>query len=197
MRGLGKPKLPESRKKVSDFLQQRLGGVTSVHAYYDADESHVVAVVDADGAPHATLQACATASLHAYPNELEGEDIRVELLMVGKSGIPEIAEIVSTSAFFVIKSHWLAAPGVVFPGMVLDHVPTTTTPNLMWQETFDFDDLATLEISGIEQEVHVLQGVPLSDPEVAYLREFGFDALTTLLEEEKVDHFDLFRASVV
>lgn len=192
-----KPKIPESRKSVSDFLRERLGGVTSVHAYYDADESHVVAVVDADGSPDATLQACATASLHAYPNELEGQDIRVEFLLVGSSGSPEIAEIVATSAFFVIKDHWLAAPGVVFPGMVLEHVPTTTTPNLMWQEPFDFDDMGTVEISGVAPAVHLLQGVPLSDPEVSYLREFGFDALTSLLEEKKVDHFDLFRASVV
>lgn len=197
MRCLTKPKLPESRKSVSDFLRERLGGANSVHAYYDADESHVVAVVDADGTPHATLQTCVTASLHAYPNELEGEDIRVELLMVGKSGNPEIAEIVATSAFFVIKDRWLAAPGVVFPGMVLEHVPTTTTPNLMWQEPFDFDNVASLEIGGVDPVVHLLQGVPLSDSEASYLREFGFDALTTLLEEKKVDHFDLFRASVV
>lgn len=197
MRRLTKPKLPESRATVSDFLRERIGSATSVHAYYDAGESHVVAVVDSDGSPHATLQTCVTASLHAYPNELEGEDIRVELLMVGKAGGPEIAEIVATSAFFVIKDHWLAAPGVVFPGVVLEHVPTTTTPNLMWQEPFDFDNLATLEISGVEPAVHPLQGVPLSDAEASYLREFGFNALTALLEEKKVDHFDLFRASVV
>jgi hypothetical protein len=174
-----------------------MGGDASVHAFYDATEDNVVAVVTAAGTPSPSLTTVSTASLHAVANLLEGDDIRVELLMVTDSGRGEAANIVATAAFCVIKDDWLAAPGVVFTGAVAEYYPDSTTPHLMWTEPFDFPELSTAHVDGVEHDVHWLQGVPLTERERVFLVESGFDALSDRLEAADAPYFDLGRASVV
>jgi len=103
---------------------------------------------------------------------------------------------VATSAFFVMKDGWLAAPGVVFPNALSEYYPQTTVPHLMWVEPFDFDGLSTVAVPGLETDLHVLQGVPLSEAECEFLQDNGFDALEQRLSQSEVPHFDLFRKSV-
>lgn len=191
-----KPHLPPTRRAVSDFFRSALGGDAHVRAYYDEPEPYVVAIVEAAHTPSPTLATYATASLHAVPNVMDGHDIRVELLMVAKEGEDAAANVVATAAFCVIKDGWLAAPGVVFPNAVREYFPGTTVPHLMWTEPFDFADLSTIRVDGMDENVHVLQGVPLTEPERALLHEHGFDALSSRLESAEAQHFDLYRESV-
>jgi hypothetical protein len=189
--------LPATRPLVSRHATHVMGGDASVHAFYDATEDNVVAVVTAAGTPSPSLTTVSTASLHAVANLLEGDDIRVELLMVTDSGRGEAANIVATAAFCVIKDDWLAAPGVVFTGAVAEYYPDSTTPHLMWTEPFDFPELSTAHVDGVEHDVHWLQGVPLTERERVFLVESGFDALSDRLEAADAPYFDLGRASVV
>ncbi len=113
-RSLAKPGLPPTRRAVSTALQARLRGESQVRAYYGDNEQNVVAIVEAEGSPHPALVTYMTASLHAVENWLDGRDVRVELMIVGPRGVPELGNVVATSAFNVSKDGWLAAPGVVF-----------------------------------------------------------------------------------
>lgn len=72
--------MPESGPAASDALKGALGGSSRTYAHYDRDEQHAIAVSEAVGTPHPGLSTCATASLHAVPNLLEEQDIRVELM---------------------------------------------------------------------------------------------------------------------
>ena len=189
--------LPETRPLVSRFLKERLGGDTSTRAYYDEREEHAVAVVEAVGAPAPSLSTFSTASLHVVENRLEGDDIRVELMMTVLREGAVAGNIVATSAFNVMKSGWLAAPGVVFPDVVREYSPTTTTPHVMWTEPFAFDDLSTVTLDGIALDIHWLQGVPLTDREVDFLRSDGYDAMSARLESQDAEYFDLGRPSTV
>jgi hypothetical protein len=162
-----KPQLPPTRRAVSDVLRSALGGDAHVRAYYDQHDRFVVAVLEAAHTPSPSLATYATASLHAVPNEMDGQDIRVELLMVAQEGEDAAANVVATAAFCVIKDGWLAAPGVVFPNAVREYFPETTVPHLMWTEPFDFADLSTITVDGMDATVHVLQAVPLTEAELA------------------------------
>ena len=193
----GRAEMPATRPIVSRFLTTRLGGDCSTRAYYDDREEHAVAVVEALGSPHASLSTFSTASLHAVENRLDGEDIRVELMMTVLREHEVAANMVATSAFNVLKSRWLAAPGVVFPDVVGEYLPGTTTPHLMWVEPFAFDGLGTVGLDGIAAEIHWLQGVPLSDREAHFLRDEGYDGLSARLESEDAQYFDLMRTSTV
>lgn len=188
-----RPSLPPTRRLVSERLREALGGQSQVRAYYDEDEQNVVAVVEAASTPSPALSTFATASLHASPNHLDDRDIRVELLVVAENQRFEAANMVATSAFFVMKNRWLAAPGVVFPNAVSEYLPQTTVPHLMWVEPFDFEGLSTVRVDGISEDVHVLQGVPLADSERDFLGANGFDALEERLDSAQVAHYDFDR----
>jgi hypothetical protein len=124
--------LPPTRPVVSRHAGVVIGGDSNVHAFYDESEETVVAIVTCSGSPSPQLSTWSTASLHVVPNLLEGEDIRVELLLVAESKYEEAANVLATAAFTVMKDGWLAAPGVVFPGAVAEYCPRATTPHLMW-----------------------------------------------------------------
>lgn len=181
---------------VSGFLKARFGPECATYAYYDSSEAHVVAVVEANGVPHAELATFTTASLHATPNLLDGRDIRVELLIVGPRESSGLANVVATAAFCVLKDGWLAAPGVVFPDAISEYFPDATVPHLMWTEPFDFRDLASVEIPGLKADVHILQAVPITEAERQLLLRAGFGALSDALQSAGAEHFDLRRASV-
>jgi hypothetical protein len=190
------PTPPPTRRAVSDFLKSTLGGESQVRAYYDEAERHVVAVVESAGTPDPALSTYVTASLHAVSNTMNGRDIRVELLMVVPEAEDRAGNIVATAAFCVMKDGWLAAPGVVFPEAVREYVPDTTVPHLMWVEPFDFPDLSSITLDGVDPDVHVLQAVPLTEPERVLLHGGGFETLAKRLESAEASHFDLHRESV-
>lgn len=189
--------LPETRPLVSRFLKDRIGGETATRAYYDEREDHAVAVVEAMGWPEASLSTFSTASLHAIENHLEGDDIRVELMMTVLRNCDFAGNIIATSAFNVMKSGWLVAPGVVFPDAVREYFPTSTTPHVMWTEPFIIEGLSTAHVDGVAHDVHWLQAVPLSDREVECLRTEGYDALSAKLEAGDAAYYDLSRPSTV
>lgn len=182
---------------MSNYLRELINGPGSTHAYYDADETHVVAVMESAQTPAPSLNTYVTASLHDVPNFLDDRDVRVELLMVGDRGSEAVANVVATSAFFVMKNRWLGAPGVVFPNAVREFFPNTTVPHVLWVEPLDFTDLQRLTVDGLSFTVHVLQGLPISDQERALLLSDGYGSLMAWLQDHEIDHFDLQRASVI
>lgn len=192
-----RPTTPPTRKLVSDFLKSVIGEQATTFAYYDERERHVVGVTSAAGSPHPELEVFSTCSLHVVPNLLDGTDVRVELLVVGERGQEDLANVVATSAFQVMKDGWLAAPGVVFPDAVSEYVPRATTPHLMWDAPFAYQELSVVELDGVGTPIHWLQGVPLTDAEWTHLKEHGYDSLAARLEAADAPVHDVFRASVV
>lgn len=191
--------LPHTRKAVSDFLADRIAGQYHVgtRAYRDDDGASVVAVLEASdaqaaggyagpgspapgpsGAKSAALDVASTASLHAVSNLLDGEDIRVELMMAATRDIaPALGNIVATAGFCLGKSQWLAAPGVVYPDLVGMYFPRVEAKHVMWVEPVDFPDLSTFEVPGLAHPIHMLQGIAITDAEWDLLRTDGFHAL--------------------
>lgn len=190
-----RPQMPGSRAAVSDVLKAALGGSGRTYAHYDEGERHAVAVMEAVGTPNPGSTTYATASLHAFPNLLDGEDIRVELLMTASES-PDAANMVATAAFCVMKDGWLAAPGVVFPDIVREYIPSTTVPHVMWSEPFSFKGLSPMLVPGLDHEVHPLQAVPIAASEWQFLLENGFFAFTERLAAADAPLHDLHRASV-
>ena len=106
------------------------------------------------------------------------------------------ANMVATAAFCVMKDGWLAAPGVVFPNIVSEYMPSTTVPHVMWHEPLDFEGLSPLPVPGLDQQVHVLQAVPIAESEWQFLLAEGFFKFTERLEASGARHYDLLRKPV-
>lgn len=188
--------LPPTRRAVSSALVTTLGGRTEVRAYYDDRRENVVAVVEAQGVPRESLNTSATASIHGSQNLLDAVNVPVELLMVGQLPTETLGNIVATSGFCVAKDRWLAAPGVVFPDVVAQYCPNSRLPHLIWTEPFDYPHLSTLSVSGVG-DIHVLQGLPISEAEYRFVANMGYDALERRFEIDDVRYYDLDRPSVV
>lgn len=171
-------------------------GKGRVHEYWDAGEQNSVAVASFVDVPQAGLTTFSTVTMHQVPNDLEGNDIRVELLGATESGSDDFANVLASAAFSIAKDDWLAAPGVVFPNLVKEYFPDTTTPHVMWTEPFVWEELSTVEVEGAGS-VHWLMGLPLTDAEVDLLHDKGRDALEDSLESADVAWFDLRRASTI
>lgn len=190
------PQPPASAKAVAHLLQETLGGTCHVTEFRDEHEAHAAAVLSSTGAADGTPLTFSTVDLHLAPNPMDGNDIRVELMMQARAADDQMANVVATGAFFVMKEHLLAAPGVVFPNLVSEYFPDTTTPHVMWVHPV-MPELTTAAIEGAG-DVHWLRGIPISESEQEFLGDAGFDALEALLAANGgVDVTDLHRASVV
>ena len=184
-------------RAVGDIVRAAVGGEAKSFKYYDEDESHMVVLGRFVGAPAAGLTTWSTLTLHMAPNVFRGTDVRVELLGVARDDEERIANVLATSAFFVLKNGWVASPGTLFHDLVRMYVPDTTTPHVLWSAAQLWPDLVDgVEVEGF-RDVHWLLATPVTDDEVEYLEAHGYDALDERLGDASVDLADLWRRSAV
>jgi antitoxin YqcF len=184
--------------KVAQAALGQIGGAPTARRYGDEDESHWVDIAEFADRPMDGYATYSTLSLHGTPNPLEGEDIRVEIAGVAPRAASGFPDLLSTAAFFVIKDHWLCAPGVVFPGLLPTYYPalSSTLEHLMFVGPFPWQGLSRVEISR-DLAVHWLLAMPISEAERRYLLEHGYDRFEELFEAQGVEYYDLDRPSVV
>ena len=172
------------------------GGSAKVHKFYDRDESHEIAILTCTDAPQPAFSTYSTIGAHRAPNRLENENIPVELAGVASAAVTEFPNMLATAAFQVIKEGWLAAPGVVFPGLVSDYALSDTLEHVMWTPPFPWPDLHRVTVSD-KLNVHWLLAVPIAESERRLLANEGYPALERLLEQNDTAYYDLDRDPVV
>jgi hypothetical protein len=187
---MDRPKLV-ARTAVAAF-----GGVPRVDRYYDQDESHYVDLLACSDGASDGLTSYSTVTLHACENRLDDQDIRVELAGVVASSAERFPNLLATAAFNVMKGGWLAAPGVVFPGLLADYDLSQSLPHVMWVEPQTWPQLGTVEVPD-GPGVHWLQAIPISERERQLLTSQGFFELERRLEEHDIPFWDLSRPSAV
>lgn len=189
--------ITELSRAVARAARDAFGGTAvEVQAFYDEDESHQVSILWCTDAPAHGFTTYSTVTLHESSNAMDDKDIRVELAAVAPSGVVEFPNALATAAFCVIKDKWLAAPGVVFPDL-LNHFYglSTTLSHVMWEEPFPWPQLCTVELG--ETSIHWLLGIPISESEAQFVHREGLPKFARLLEENRVEYFDLNRAPMV
>jgi hypothetical protein len=184
------------RRAVARTAATAFGGTARVARYHDADASHAVDLLacsdgDADG-----LTSYSTVTLHMAENRLDGQDIRIELAAVAPTAAERFANALATAALNVMKDGWLAAPGVVFPGLLAADGVTHDLPHVLWVEPVTWPQLGTVEVPD-GPAVHWLQAIPISESERRFLAAEGFFAIERRLEEQRVAFWDLSRPSTV
>jgi antitoxin YqcF len=170
-------------------------GTPKVTQYLDHDEKAEIAILSSVDQPEEGLISFGTGgpSDHPIPGTVR-PPLGVEITAV--SDLPEFAAVLSTAAFCVINSGWQAEPGRVFPDVVAAHLPDTAVPHLRFVTPYSWkDDLPSSELTG--KTVTWVQGIPVSDAEMEFVRENGAEALEELFESAQPDFLDLERASVV
>ena len=162
----------------------------------DAQEKHSVDVMTIADAPARGLSTFSTVTLHETVNLLDGEDLRVELLAVAMSDVDCVDNLLAHAALNVLKDAWLAAPGVVYPGLVAEYDLSDSLPHLLLTAPIPFPDLGSLEVPGLPP-VHWLLCMAISESERLYLIDKGLDAFEQLLEQADADYWSFNRPAVV
>lgn len=186
----------ETRKPVFKGLAAVVGPVEKVTHYFDEPEENTVDIASFVDLPEDGLVTYSTVTVHGVRNEMDGNDIPTELLVIARAADGALVDVLIEAAFAVGVDAWLAAPGVVFPSAVQQYFPDTSTPHLMWQETFVWPELGALEVPEFGK-VYFLTGIPLTTAEVDFMHAQGYDALQDALSAADVPYTDLRRASVV
>ena len=187
---------PESVRWLARFARDKVGGEQRAMNYYDDEREVSVPVLQCLNTPHREMRTVTTLALHRHPNILETEDIRVEFMMHANVLSEEVNNVVASAALNVIKSGWIAAPGVVYPGLIAEYIPSTEVPHVMWSEPQFWPELTTIEVPETGR-VHWLTAVPISELERNYLLENGFVALGEALRDAPFPWWDLNRPSMV
>jgi len=189
---------PENQAIARYLTEVFLPDPRDIRRYSDNKDESSLPILKASNSPQKGVMSYATIGLSDYENKFEtGADIRVEIFGAARMEFKEFGNAISTVAFFVINSGWIAYPGKVFPDVLkmYDLSPTMkhlllVPPPLMWSENLEPLELDT-------KTVQWLAAIPISDSEYKYVEKCGDDELGSLLEEHQADVFDLDRDPVV
>jgi hypothetical protein len=184
-----------SEREAARVASSAIGGRPGAARYADDDESHRISIASFVDAPTSGYTTYSTIGLHLYANVLDGTNVPIELAATVPSAATYMANVLATSAFYVMKDGWLAAPGVVFPGVLAEYRPTPPE-HILWVPPFPWEQLAEVPLpSGIA--VHWLLGVPVFEAERQQLHDRGYDAFEAVLESADVAWFDPSRAPIL
>lgn len=187
--------LPDTVRAAAQAAGRAIGGAhRRLGRWADPREEHVVSLLMCVGAPAVTYSTWSTVSLHLHENRLDAQDVRTELL--GVSDVAAFPDALATAAFYVMKDRWLVAPGVVFPGILLDYDLGTTMEHVMWAPPFPWPSLNAVQLSpGLD--AHWLLAIPIYESERRFLMDRGYFEFEDLLEAHDTQYFDPGRAAVV
>ncbi|MEU6130988.1 suppressor of fused domain protein [Saccharopolyspora sp. NPDC047091] len=166
-----------------------------MHRYYDEDESHSIGILQCEGTPQEGFRTYSTVGAHESPNFIDDADVRVELAGVAPADLTLFPNLLATAAFQLIKENWLAAPGVVFPGVVKQFNLSDTLEHVLWAEPFPWEDLGSVEASQ-QITAHWLLAILISESERKFLQQQGYFALEALFEQHEIPYYDLDRVPV-
>ncbi|HEX8499174.1 MAG TPA: suppressor of fused domain protein [Pyrinomonadaceae bacterium] len=164
--------------------------------HLDAEEKLDVAVLSCTDAPWEGVTTHCTIGLSDYPMYQDDEEFPTRLEIVGAcaSDVEWFANLMSSSAFYVMRTGWLCHPGVVLANSVEMYAPELHLKHLYFTTPFLWEGrLETLELP--TKKVAWLLAVMITEAEYLYLNEHGDQALESLFEEAQIDIFDINRPS--
>jgi antitoxin YqcF len=183
-------------KALAQYLAKTFHGESSIDEYWDENDASSVDVMTVEDVPWAGVTTAATLGLSnvSVGFEVDGQALRVEILMPYASDAADGPNILATAALNVISSQMDAEPGVVHLGVVEMYLPDSDMKHLLLTHPFTWQ-LQSQRMT--RKTVAWLQGVPISEAEYELALENGVDQLEDLLEAKSVDVFDLNRPCAV
>ncbi len=192
-------------KKIFDHLMSTFGRAPKkeecdVHAYHDEAESESVRILRCSNVPleGADTFATLTLSTHTLKDE-EGEerDFGVELVAVA-ADFKEMANVLSTASFNIIKDGWLIEPYMIFPDLMAMYLPNGTMQHIMFIDPLGGVWEKDLESwHGGKMPVAFLQALPISESEYQYAVKHGQEELLDKIIAQEAEIYDVTRQAVV
>ncbi len=182
----------EKQKELYKQLSPILGIDSKVVKYGDDNNDKSIFILECPDPTDENVMFYSTIGLMDFPTD----NIKYEILFTGYATFECAGNILSSSAFFIMKDNWKASNGVVFETLVEMFLPNKDMKHMLFTSPFLWED----KLEGFEvqnEEILFLLAVPISDAELQYKNKNGLSALESIFEEKNVDIFDLDRVSVL
>ena len=176
------------------------------HTYFSNEQTKEtgVDILFARDCPGNRLLTCTTLGLINYDIGFKNGDKDIRIELVGVSMIKGdletadlIARILSTAAFGIMENHFPCGLGTVFPDILSGYLPNDDMKHIVfinpppfWKEKFGAVQLEDFTLTWLCVQ-------PISDAELAFLKEKGLKALLDLFVEKNINMFDLNRKSIL
>jgi len=182
----------EFSKALYKKLNPILGINSKVFSYGDDENKHKIYILNTIDPIDNNVIFFSTISL----TELAPHNNNFEILITGYQKYEEIANVLSTTAFFIIKNKWKSQIGVVFETIVEEYYPDKSVKHLLFVEPYLWEDKLE-DFSIDERKINFLLAIPITQAELEYKNTYGHNALENLLEEKNIDIFDIDRKSII
>jgi hypothetical protein len=188
-----------ARMAVSAFGKKwSYDGSWSIVKYRDANEELAVDILSCFDSPTTGINSYSTIGLSDYPMHKAGKEfgLRLEVAGMSKSSVEWFPNLLSSVAFYVMRTGRLCAPGFVWQNAVEEYASGLEMRHLYFTAPFMWGDtLGCVQLTN--KKVAWLLAVPTSEAEYKYRKKYGDHSLEHLLEIKDVDFFDVERPSVV
>jgi hypothetical protein len=182
---------------IARHLATVFGGEPRVADYADAAEARTVGILSAVDRPGPGVTAYSTIRLSDHPLREDGVEFpaRIELAGACDSRVTTFPNLLASAAFQISGEGVLYRPGAVIPDLVRSARVSSSLPHLyltapfLWGHALDRFEFGTTMITW-------LMGIPIAETELSYLQTHGDSAFETLLEEHRVDIFNVDRGAV-
>jgi antitoxin YqcF len=187
---------PEN-KQLAKYAAGVFGGKPRVTQYLDENEELDVALLSCTDAPWEGVTTHCTIGLSDTLMYQDGKEYpaRVEIIGACASNVEWFANLISSTAFYIMRTGWLAYPGAVIQNSVEMYAPDLELKHLYFTAPFLWE--GQLETITLEtKKVLWLLCVMITDAEYQYRKEHGDQALEELFEKHEIDIFNINRPSV-
>lgn len=191
----------EENKNLSNYITNIVGINKVIDRHYDEDKKNFINIFTCDDPLYPRIKICGTIGVSDHPNKIEMNDnsfknISIELLIAGYAEFNMLANILSTSGFYITNKGWECQPGSVFMRIIEMYFETSEMKHIMPISPFLWaGKLEPLELE--TKTVHWLLCIPISDKELEYKLKNGTSALQDIFQEKDIDIFDINRKSAI
>ncbi len=169
------------------------GDDVKIHRHYDEGERNSISIFTSENAEGIVA---ATVGVMDYDQGRgEGEMLSTEILLDARGRPCDVANVVGTIAFCIMKDGWKVAPGVAFPDIVAMYAPHLRVKHVLFVPPFQWD-AAMSRVTVGDKTVFPLLAVPITEGELRLVEQQGSDELMELWERLSTDILDWSRDGV-
>jgi hypothetical protein len=183
-------------QQLNDFITKKLGSESSTAQIPDTNVSLITVTDYSDP----DILKYITGGIALLPNEVPNEpasyeNVPVELIMVGDSEFPEVADMLAHCVSMVVNEKKTCQPGTIFENCVQPFIEDSDLRHILLIFQNEWADPLMAE-QPFEPAVTFLQGIAINQSEKEFCEKNGCDALLDLIDEE-ADILDLYREPVI
>lgn len=175
-----------------------VGGNSKVLGYGDHSNKINIDIFIGENRPSEGMTTYSTIGLSEYSVGLVLEDqkeVRVELIGACASSTELFADIMSNCAYQIINDPDFCGPGTICRNAISEYYKNIEMKHVLFTTPFLWNSLQSIETPN--KYVSWLTLVPVSDRELDIVQAYGSYMLEEMLQQQKIDIFDLNRKSVM